>query len=80
MPPTYHSITVNWVGLEGLSSEELLQRFTDKQRKRVCSKRVLGLDACGNPLQSLEGLEAYSQLVSLSMARCQMTSLGCTVR
>lgn len=60
MPPTYHSITVKWVGLEGLSSEELLQRFTDKQRKRIYSKRVLGLDACGNPLQSLEGLEAYS--------------------
>ncbi|KAL0022610.1 hypothetical protein WJX77_009755 [Trebouxia sp. C0004] len=79
MPPTYPIITVKWVGLESLSSEELLQRFTDKQRKRICSKRVLGLDACGNPLKSLEGLEAYSQLVSLSMARCQLTSLGCTL-
>ncbi|DBA98927.1 TPA: hypothetical protein ACH3X1_014672 [Trebouxia sp. C0004] len=80
MPPTYPIITVKWVGLESLSSEELLQRFTDKQRKRICSKRVLGLDACGNPLKSLEGLEAYSQLVSLSMARCQLTSLGCTLQ
>ncbi|KAL0023512.1 hypothetical protein WJX79_006039 [Trebouxia sp. C0005] len=79
MPATYHSITVRWVGLEGLSCEELLQRFTDKQRKRIYSKRVLGLDACGNPLQSLEGLEAYSQLVSLSIARCQLTRLGCTL-
>jgi len=65
--------------LEGLSCDELLQRFTDKQRRRIYSKRVLGLDACGNPLGSLDGLEAYSQLVSLSMARCQLESLGATV-
>ena len=80
MPLTYHSIAVRWVALEGLSCEELLQRFTDKQRRRIYSKRVLGLDACGNQLGSLEGLEAYCQLASLSMARCKLSSLASTVR
>lgn len=80
MPVTEQSITVRWVGIEGLSCEELLQRFTDKQRKRTYSKRVLGLDACGNPLKSLDGLEAYSHLMSLSMSKCQLTSIEGMVR
>lgn len=79
MPSTYHSITVRWVGLAGVSCEELLQRFTDKQRKRIYSKRVLGLDACGNPLSALTGVEAYTQLLSLSLARCKLESMNDTV-
>ena len=80
MPATHHIISVRWVSLEGLSCEELLQRFTDKQRRRIYSKRVLGLDACGNPLESLEGLGAYSQLTSLSLARCRLSDFGHAVR
>ena len=79
MPSTHHSITARWVGLEGLSCEELLQRFTDKQRRRIYSKRVLGLDACGNSLDTLTGLEAYTQLHSLSVARCKLHDLSSTV-
>lgn len=79
MPSTHHSITVRWVGLEGLSCEELLQRFTDKQRKRIYSKRVLGLDACGNPLSALTGVEAYTQLLSLSLAWCKLVIISHTV-
>ena len=79
MPATYHIITVRWVNLDGMSCEELLQRFTDKQRRRIFSRRVLGLDACGNPLESLEGLQAYSQLTCLSLARCRLTAIENTV-
>ncbi|KAL3131410.1 hypothetical protein ABBQ38_007722 [Trebouxia sp. C0009 RCD-2024] len=79
MPSTHHSVTARWVGLEGLSCEALLQRFTDKQRRRIHSKRVLGLDACGNPLNTLIGLDAYTQLHSLSVARCRLDDLSNTV-
>ena len=79
MPAAYHSIAVRWVGLAGLSCEELLQRFTDKQRRRIYSRRVLGLDACGNALEALDGLQAYTQLMSLSLARCSVSCLESTV-
>lgn len=79
MPSTYHSITARWVGLKGLSCEDLLQRCTDKQRKRVYSKRVLGLDACGNSLDTLTGVEAYTQLLSLSVAKCRLDGVNLTV-
>lgn len=76
--PTHHTITARWVGLEGLSCEALLQRFTDKQRRRIHSKRVLGLDACGNSLNTLIGLDAYTQMHSLSVARCRLDDLDNT--
>ena len=79
MPATYHSIAVRWVGLEGLSCEELLQRFSDKQRRRIYSNHVLGLDASGNALETLDGLDAYTQLLSLSLAKCKLETLESTV-
>lgn len=79
MPSTHHTITVRGVGLAGLACEELLQRFTDKQRRRIYSKRVLGLDASGNPLSALTGVEAFTQLLSLSLASCKLKNIRDTV-